>query len=195
MSQRITLRRRPTVARILAPRGDSLIVTGLGSTTWDTFAAGDHELNFYTWGGMGGAAMVGLGLAISQPRRRVLVITGDGEMLMGMGSLATIGVQKPGNLAVVVIDNERYGETGQQTTHTHHGVELASIALATGFRDAITAYTRAQLNDAIDLIYDSQGPVFALVKVRPDSEPLTLPERDGPYLKSRFRQALLGTND
>lgn len=195
MSQRITLRRRPTVGRILAPRGDSLIVTGLGSPTWDTFAAGDHELNFYTWGGMGGATMVGLGLAISQSRRRVIVITGDGEVLMGMGSLATVGVQKPSNLAVVVIDNERYGETGQQTTHTYHGVELASVALASGFRDATTAYTRAQLNDAIDLIYDGPGPVLAVVKVRADAEPLTLPERDGPYLKSRFRQALLGTND
>lgn len=139
--------------------------------------------------------MVGLGLALAQPKRRVVVVTGDGEMLMGMGSLATIGVQKPGNLAVVVIDNERYGETGQQATHTSYGVDLAGVALASGFRDAVTAYTRAQLNDAIDTIYDGQGPFFAVVKVRADSEPLTLPERDGPYLKSRFRQALLGTND
>lgn len=180
---------------ILAPRGDGLVVTGLGSTTWDTFAAGDSPLNFYTWGGMGGAAMVGLGLAVAQPKRRVVVVTGDGEMLMGMGSFATIGVQKPTNLAVVVLDNERYGETGQQVTHTHHGVDLAGVAVSSGFRDAVTAYTRGQLNDAIDLIYDGQGPFLAVVKVRPDSEELMLPERDGTYLKSRFRQALLGTND
>jgi len=192
VSQRITLRRRRAVASILAPRGDALLVTGLGSTTWDAFAHGDHDLNFYTWGGMGGAAMIGLGLAIAQTKRRVVVLTGDGEMLMGLGSLATIGVQRAANLAVVVIDNERYGETGQQETHTHFGVSIAGVGLASGFRDAVTAYTRAQLNDAIDLIYDGQGPVLAVVKVRPESEPLTLPDRDGPYLKGRFREALLG---
>lgn len=195
MTQRITLRRRPAVASILAPRGDSLVVTGLGSATWDTAAAGDNALNFYTWGGMGGAAMVGLGLALAQPKRRTLVITGDGEMLMGLGSLATIGVQKPTNMAVVVIDNEHYGETGQQETHTHHCVDLAGIALAAGFREAVTAYTRAQLDDAIDLVYDGQGPILAVVKVKPGSEELTLPDRDGPYLKSRFREALLGASD
>ena len=195
MSQRITLRRRPTVASILAPRGDSLVVTGLGSTTWDTYAAGDSPLTFYTWGGMGGATMVGLGLAMAQPKRRVVVITGDGEMLMGMGSLATAGVQRPSNLAVVVIDNERYGETGQQETHTHHGIDLARVALACGFREAVTAYSRAQLADAIDLVYDGPGPFLAVVKVRAGSEALVLPERDGPLLKSRFREALLGTSD
>ena len=124
------LDRREVVARILAERGDTLVVTGLGSTTWDAAAAGDHPNNFYLWGGMGGAAMVGLGLANAQPGRRVLVITGDGEMLMGLAGLATIGVSGPSNLAVVVIDNERYGETGMQETHTAHGVDLAAVARA-----------------------------------------------------------------
>ena len=109
--KRPELDRRAVAARILQHRRDALVVAGLGAPCWDTAAAGDDALNFYTWGGMGGAAMVGLGLALAQPERRVLIITGDGEILMGLGSLATIGVQNPGNLAVVVMDNEHYGET------------------------------------------------------------------------------------
>ena len=128
-----TLHRRDVVNALLAERGDLLVVTGLGSTAWDATAAGDHDLTFPLWGAMGSAAMIGLGLALGKPRRRVLVITGDGEMLMGMGSLATIGVQKPGNLSVVVIDNERYGETGMQKTHTASGVDLTLIAQGCGF--------------------------------------------------------------
>ena len=121
------------VARILKGRGDGLLITGLGSTTWDAAAVGDHAGNFYMWGGMGGAALIGLGLAMAQPGRRVLVLTGDGEMLMGIGALATIAVQRPGNLAIVVIDNQHYGETGMQETATGHGVDLAAMARGKGF--------------------------------------------------------------
>jgi thiamine pyrophosphate-dependent acetolactate synthase large subunit-like protein len=96
----MTLRRREVVKDLLQARKDLLVVAGLGSTAWDITAAGDHDLSFPLWGAMGQAAMIGLGLAIAQPKRRVLVITGDGEMLMGMGSLATIGVQQPKNLTV-----------------------------------------------------------------------------------------------
>src|SRR5215831_11168755 len=118
MSEENKLSRRGAIARILAGRGDTLLVTGLGSPTYDCAAAGDHPLNFYLWGAMGSAVTVGLGVALAQPKRRVLVITGDGEMLMGLGALATVAVKKPDNLAIVVIDNERYGETGMQRTHT-----------------------------------------------------------------------------
>ncbi|MGC2640479.1 MAG: thiamine pyrophosphate-dependent enzyme, partial [Pseudolabrys sp.] len=99
----IKLERRAAMATLLENRGnDLLVVPGLGSTAWDAAAAGDNDRNFYLWGAMGGAAMIGLGLALAQPRRRVAVITGDGEMLMGLGSLATIGTQRPRNLAVIV---------------------------------------------------------------------------------------------
>ena len=135
-----TLDRRKAVAQILARRGDALVVAGLGAPCWDITAAGDSPLNFYTWGGMGSAAMIGLGLALAQPRRRVLVITGDGEMLMGLGSLATIAVQQPRNLAVIVTDNEHYGETGMQLTHTRLGVDLAGMAKAAGFPVTGTVY-------------------------------------------------------
>src|SRR5213595_742951 len=136
MNQPNELARRSAIARILADRGDMLVISGLGSPTYDCAAAGDHPLNFYLWGAMGSAVTVGLGLALAQPKRRVLVITGDGEMLMGLGALATIGVQQPANLTVVVIDNERYGETGMQQTHTAYGIDLAEVAAACKFRHA-----------------------------------------------------------
>jgi hypothetical protein len=120
--------RRAAVARLLQGRRDLLIVAGLGSPTYDVAAGGDHPLNFYLWGAMGGAAMVGLGLALAQPRRPVLVVTGDGELLMGLGSLATIAAQNPGNLAIAVLDNEAYGETGGQKSHTGYATDLAAAA-------------------------------------------------------------------
>ena len=186
------LERRAVVARILKDRGDALVVTGLGSTTWDTAAAGDNPNNLYLWGGMGGAASCALGLALAQPQRRVLVLTGDGEMLMGLGSLATIAVQKPANLAVCVIDNERYGETGMQATHTASGVNLAKVAQACGFRVARQVRSLAQVAALRRAIHATRGPVFAQVKVRTEKLPLVLPPRDGGLLKSRFRKALLG---
>src|ERR1700675_2579011 len=130
------LDRRKIVATLLDRREGLLVVAGLGSAAWDCTAAGDHPLTFPLWGAMGSACMIGLGLALAQPKRRVLVVTGDGEILMGLGSLATIGAQRPGNLAVVVLDNERYGETGMQKTHTASGADLASVARACGFAEA-----------------------------------------------------------
>jgi thiamine pyrophosphate-dependent acetolactate synthase large subunit-like protein len=142
---------------------------------------------------MGGAAMVGLGLALAQPKRRVLVITGDGEMLMGLGALATIAVAGPANLAVAVIDNERYGETGMQETHTGHGVDVAGMARAAGFKDARLVATATELEAAIPVLLAAPGPVFANIKVSAERPPMVLPPRDGTYLKHRFRTAVLGS--
>jgi len=187
-----TLRRREVVEILLENRKDLLVVAGLGSTSWDITAAGDTPLNFPLWGAMGNAAMFGLGLALAQPRRRVLVLTGDGEMLMGMGSLATIGAQQPRNLSVVVIDNERYGETGMQATHTAAGIHLAKVAAACGFRSASLVRERARLAALRAAIHGKPGPHFAQVKVLAEKLPLELPPRDGGLLKARFRRALLG---
>ena len=186
------LHRREVVETLLKDRKGLLVVAGLGSTAWDITAAGDSPLNFPLWGAMGNAAMIGLGLALAQPKRRVLVLTGDGEMLMGMGSLATIGVQKPRNLSVVVIDNERYGETGMQRTHTAAGVDLAAVAKACGFRVARRVQARAGLAALRASIHAPTGALFAQVKVVAEKIPLVLPPRDGGLLKSRFRKALLG---
>ena len=130
------LDRREFVRQLLTDRGDLLVVSGLGSATYDVAAAGDPPLNFYLWGAMGGTAMIGLGLALARPDRRVAVLTGDGDMLMGLGSLATIGVKQPRNLSLVVLDNAHYGETGMQASHTHAGIDLVATALACRFKHA-----------------------------------------------------------
>jgi thiamine pyrophosphate-dependent acetolactate synthase large subunit-like protein len=192
MTDTAILDRRNVVARLLADRGDLLVVAGLGAPAWDCTAAGDHPLTFPLWGGMGAAAMIGLGLALAQPGRRVLVITGDGEMLMGLGSLATIGVQAPVNLALVVLDNERYGETGMQATATAHGVDLAATALACRFRHAAVVRTDIELATALGPIRTERGPLLYQVKIRADKLALVLPPREGAHLKNRFREALLG---
>jgi len=177
--------RREVVAGLLKERNDLLVIAGLGSTSWDITAAGDSPLSFPLWGAMGQAAMMGLGLALAQPRRRVLVITGDGEMLMGLGSLATIGVQQPPNLSIVVIYNERYGETGMQMTHTAHGVDLEAVARGCGLKICSFETLRKA-------IHEQPGPNFAVIKVLAEKIPLVLPPREGALLKARFRRALLG---
>ncbi|HEX6414688.1 MAG TPA: thiamine pyrophosphate-dependent enzyme [Burkholderiales bacterium] len=181
------MKRRDAVQQLLLDRGELLVVAGLGSTAWDCTAAGDSPLTFPMWGAMGQAAMIGLGLALAQPQRRVLVITGDGEALMGLGAFATIGVQQPANLTVAVIDNEHYGETGMQQTHTAHGVDLAGIARACGLK--VVAFEKAR-----NVIYQGVGPHFVVVKVEAEKIPLVLPPREGALLKARFRRALLGPN-
>jgi thiamine pyrophosphate-dependent acetolactate synthase large subunit-like protein len=186
------LDRREVVRMLLAGRGELLVIAGLGAPAWDATDAGDHALNFPLWGGMGGAAAIGLGLALAQPERRVLVLTGDGELLMGMGSLATIGAQRSSNLSVVVLDNERYGETGMQASHTAFGVDLAAVAKACGFVSATMVTTIEQVRRLRADLHQAEGPLFAQVKVAPDKLPLVLPPRDGAHLKDRFREALLG---
>ena len=188
------LRRREVVSQLLKGRGDMLVIAGLGAPAWDITAAGDHDLNFPMWGAMGGATMIGLGLALAQPKKKVLVVTGDGEMLMGLGSLATIAVQKPRNLYIVVLDNEHYGETGMQETHTGHGVDLAGMAKAAGFPHALNVTTQAGVAQLKDMIDAGAGPLFAQVKIDPEKLPLVLPPRDATYIKNRFRIALLGPN-
>ena len=194
MSGRAALDRRGVVARLLRDRGDALVVTGLGGPTYDVAAAGDSPLNFYLWAGMGGAAMVGLGLARAQSGRRVAVITGDGEMLMGLGSLATIAVDAPENLAIVVLDNEHYGETGMQPAHTGRGVDLAGIARAAGFADACVVRADSELEALAGRLFTARGPLLATIKVSAETPAMVLPPRDGPYLRSRFRSAVLGAD-
>jgi len=186
------LDRRKVVRALLERRGELLVVAGLGSSAWDCTAAGDHPLTFPLWGAMGSACTIGLGLALAQPRRRVLVVTGDGEMLMGLGSLATIAVRRPANLAIVVLDNERYGETGMQKTHTAYGTDLAAVAAACGFATAEIIRGEARLVALRADIHRRRGPLFYQVKVGSDPVPLVLPPRDGALLKHRFREALLG---
>lgn len=186
------LDRRAVVARLLENRGGLLVVAGLGSSCWDITAAGDNPLNFPLWGAMGMATSVGLGLALARPDRRVLVVTGDGEMLMGLGTLATIAIQAPENLSIVVIDNEHYGETGMQETHTLRGTDLAGMAAAAGIPVTGTLHSLEDLEASVPLLREGKGPVFQVAKVKAENLPKVMPPKDGTFLKHRFRTALLG---
>ncbi len=186
-----TLARRAAVAALLKDRGDLLVVTGLGSPTYDVHAAGDHDGNYYLWGAMGGAALVGLGLALAQPDRRVLVVTGDGEQLMGLGGFATIAAAKPRNLAIAVIDNQRYGETGMQASHTASGIDLAAIAGASGFASAVTLRSLEEIAAVVPSLHQAaSGPRLFVIKVAAENPPRSMPSRDAVFIKNRFRAHL-----
>ncbi len=182
--------RRAAMRLLLENRGALLLVTGLGATSWDAAATGDDERNFYLWGAMGGAAMVGLGLALARPERPVLVATGDGEMLMGLSALATIGALAPKNLAIAVFDNARYGETGMQASHTEEKTSLAAVACACGIEKAFDIADEKALRDFARLLPRREGTLFACVKILAQEAPRVLPPRDGGFLRFRFRRAL-----
>lgn len=185
------LDRRAVVAELLRDRGDLLVVTGLGSASYDVHAAGDDPRTYYLWGAMGSAALVGLGLAQAQLDRRVLVITGDGEQLMGLGGLATIAIARPANLCIVVIDNGHFGETGMQTSHTGFGLRLDEVASACGFPRVDHAVTMDDVAALRDLLHAPQtGPHLAVVSVKAENLPRSLPPRDAVHIKNRFRATL-----
>lgn len=186
----MTLDRREAVVRLLRDRGDLLVVSGLGSPSYDLFAARDHDANFYLWGAMGGAAMVGLGLALAQPSRPVLVLTGDGEQLMGLGGLATIGAAGPVNLTVAVLDNRLYGETGMQASHTGRGAKLSAIAAGCGIGDCRDIGDEAGLDGLRGSLGEMRGPVFAAIRIAPEEQRRVLPPRDGVHIKNRMRAHL-----
>jgi thiamine pyrophosphate-dependent acetolactate synthase large subunit-like protein len=184
------LDRRDFVRELLIDRGDLLVVPGLGSATYDVAAAGDHPLNFYLWGAMGGTAMIGLGLALARPNRRVGVLTGDGDMLMGIGSLATIGVKQPKNLVIVVLDNAHYGETGMQPSATKAGIDLVGMALACRFKQARAVSRIEEAAEVRKLLHSGDGPILVNARIKEEDVPRVLPLRDGHAIKQRFIEAL-----
>ena len=182
--------RRAFVSRLLAATPEALVIAGLGSAAYDVFAAGDRERNFYLWGAMGGATSIGLGLALAQPQQSVLVITGDGEQLMGIGSLGTIGVKQPKNLTIVVLDNGHFGETGMQRSHSSLGTDLVAVAKGFGIEDAFSTGSLAASDDIARRISARSGTLFVQVLIEADEPPRALPPRDGSYVRNRFRAAL-----
>jgi thiamine pyrophosphate-dependent acetolactate synthase large subunit-like protein len=183
-----TLDRREAAAALLRDPGDLLVVSGLGSATYDLGVLGDRDLNFYLWGAMGGAAMIGLGIALAQPGRRVLVLTGDGEMLMGMGSLASIAAARVPNLAIAVLDNSHYGETGSQRSHTGLTTDLEAVAAACGWTATATARDMADVEALRPRL--RSDPLFAVIRISPEEKPRYVPPRDGAFVTERFRRAL-----
>ena len=191
MSKANLLERRSVVSALLEGRKDAIVVGGLGASTYDIAAAGDHDRNFYLWGAMGGAVMIGLGVALAKPKLPVVVITGDGEMLMGMGSLATVGLQQPKNLTIIVLDNEVYGETGGQASHTGTNADLVAVAKACGIKDARSLATMAEIKIfAADMQDSSAGPRFASIKIDSANLERVLASRDGTFIMNRIRGAL-----
>mgnify|MGYP001188792906 CR=1 FL=1 len=184
------LDRRAFVEGLLRACPQALVVSGLGSPSYDLFAAGDRPENFYLWGAMGGAAAVGLGLALAQPARSVIVVTGDGEQLMGLGTLATIGAQQPANLSIVVLDNGHFGETGMQPSHTSLGTSLAAVARGCGFDKVLEIRDLAEVPALAAQVQQRSGCLLAQVFVRAEALARALPPRDGVHLKNRFRAAL-----
>jgi len=183
--------RRAAVAALLEDAGDLLVVSGLGSPSYDVHAQGDRDGNYYLWGAMGSAALVGLGLAQASPERTILVVTGDGEQLMGLGGLATIAIARPANLNIVVIDNGHFGETGMQTSHTGFGLQLERVADACGFAECSLATQLDEVaNIRLGLRRKVDGPRLHVVKVRAENPPRSLPPRDAVHIKNRIRQHL-----
>ena len=186
-----TMDRREAVRNLLEQRDGALVVTGLGSSSYDVHAAGDADNNYYLWGAMGGAALVGLGIAQAQPSKRVMVITGDGEQLMAFGSLATISVAAPRNLDIIILDNQHFGETGMQQSHTGSGINFASVAAVCGFSDTGLFHSIVDVNKLCETLKaPAKGPRLYVLKVKAENITRSLPPRDATFIKNRFRAHL-----
>jgi phosphonopyruvate decarboxylase len=182
--------RRPLVAELMRRRGGALVVPGLGSPTWDIFAAGDSADYFYNWGGMGLAVPIALGLALARPRRRVLCLTGDGEMLMGIGALSVVAAQAPRNLGILVLDNESFAETGRQAGLTGKRTDLCAVARGFGIEQTHTATDAGDVGGLAELLFKTPGPTFAVAKIAVSEDPWALPEKDGAAIVHRFMAAV-----
>jgi len=184
------LDRRQAVPALIARHQDFLIVTGLAGTSRDIAALTDDGAHTYTMAGaMGGASMIGLGLALARPDKRVLVVTGDGELLMNVGSLATIAVLNPPNLSIVCVDNGHYGETGYQRSHTSLGVDLERIAAASGIKRTVAIEQESELAAGARLIREGNGASFVLLRVKPTEPPAYKRDLDPSTCRTRFRAA------
>ncbi len=182
--------RRSFVADLLKHRGNGIVATGLGSPTWDLFAAGDQVENLYSWGGMGLCISTALGLALAQPNRRILAMTGDGEMMMGIGSLGVVADQAPKNLGILVLDNEHFAETGRQRGVTGSRADLCTIAKGFGIGETMLVTEQGKSAELAEFLFKRPGPVFAVAKIAITEDPWSLPEKDGGVIARRVKAAL-----
>ncbi|MEL6373582.1 MAG: thiamine pyrophosphate-dependent enzyme [Pseudomonadota bacterium] len=184
--------RRLFVADLLAKRAGAVIIPGLGSPTWDCFAAGDSPDYLYSWGGMGMAVPTALGVALAQPERRVVALTGDGEMMMGIGTLGVVADQAPANLTILVLDNERFSETGRQAGLTGNRADLCAIARGFGITTTkhVTGTSPETVDDLATFLFKDAGPALAVAKIAVTDDPWQLPIKDGAAIARRFRTSL-----
>ena len=190
ISENNLVNRRSFVSKLIQATPDALVISGLGSPSYDVFAAGDRARNFYLWGAMGGSTSLGLGLALAQPSKSIVVITGDGEQLMGIGSLATIAIKQPLNLTIVVLDNGHFGETGMQRSHTSLGTDLVAVAKGFGIADSFVVRQIDGFNQVVLRVNARNGLALAQVLINSEEPARTLPPRDGVFVKNRFRAEL-----
>ena len=188
----MALSRRAVVADVIAQAGDVFVIAGLGTPCWDLYETGDRPEFFYMWNAMGLTAPIGLGLALAQPQRKVLVVTGDGDMMMGIGSLAVIAAQAPANLGILVLDNEMFGETGGQAGLTSSRADIAGMARGAGFAQAKTVRTQEECEGLAVFLLGGNGPALAVAKVAARKDPARYPSRDGAMLAQRLRAAAGG---
>ena len=187
------LDRNEAVPQLVGRHEDFLIVAGLAGTARDlTFLSRDAPHVFALAGAMGSATAIGLGLALARPERRVLVVTGDGELLMNVGTLATVAVMNPSNLAIVCVDNGHYGETGYQKSHTSLGVDLEQMAIGAGIRTTRRLTRSDEIPEASRLIREGNGTSFMLMRVKPNESPPHKRDLDATTERLRFRAALPG---
>ena len=191
------LERRHAVSSLIGDPGDTLFISGLAGSKDDVLSVvgADSTAAFTLSGAMGAAVAMGLGLALAQPDRKVVVVTGDGELLMNVGTLASVGVLNPPNLSIICVDNEHYGETGMQRTSTSHGADLAVMAGGAGIPTTLAITDMAGVDGLTAALTSGPLPLVAVVKIAASKPNLVLPARDGVYLKNRFRQAVLGATD
>jgi thiamine pyrophosphate-dependent acetolactate synthase large subunit-like protein len=184
------IQRRPFIAELMKLRAGALVVPGLGSATWDLSAAGDSAEYLYSWGGMGLAVPTALGLALAQPKKRIVVVTGDGELLMGIGCLGVVADQAPGNLSILVLDNESFGETGRQTGLTSSKTDLIAVARGFGIGNTMLVTEQGAVPELGEFLFKAPGPSFAVAKIALGHDPWSLPEKDGAVIAHRFRVAV-----
>ena len=186
------LDRIDAVPAIIGDHNDFLIVTGLAGASKDlAHLTNDGDHLFTMAGAMGAACAMGLGLALAQPTRKVLVVTGDGELLMNMGSLATIATLNPPNLSILCVDNGHYGETGYQKSHTSLGVDLDVIAQGSGIKTTRTVQAEDEIAEGARILRESNGSSFVLLRVKPTDGPKIKRNMNANECRSRFRHALL----
>lgn len=186
------LNRREVLAKVLENRGDALVVPGLGTSNYDLFAVSPSDDNAYMWNAMGLTVPTTLGLAIAQPERRVLAVTGDGEMMMGIGSLSVVAAQELSNLSILVMDNEMFEETGKQSGLSGTRADIAKIAEGSGIARTMSVRTDNEVARLADFLLKEKGPVLAVAKVGPSADKPVYPSMDGPGIVRAFRKAVLG---
>jgi thiamine pyrophosphate-dependent acetolactate synthase large subunit-like protein len=186
------LNRRDVLRQVLEHRGDALVVPGLGTSNYDLFAVSPSGENAYMWNAMGLTVPVAIGLAIARPDRRVLAVTGDGEMMMGIGSLSVAAAQALTNLSILVMDNEMFEETGKQSGLSGVRADIAKIAEGSGIERTMTVRSGNEVAQMADFLLKQDGPVLAVAKVGPSADKPAYPSMDGPEIVRTFRKAVLG---